>query len=238
MICPRCGKTIPDGSAWCPICGSQIAPPPQPWPNQQPPPPGGAPPYPQPYPYQYYPGQPPYGPPQAKPDDSLKKVIIYVVLFIVIVAAVTVVASLVFLGITTSLEEPPITKTTVNMASPEIEQNVRDGTTVWDATLHINRVVPRDVTIGWASVSVRIVSASGATLVPQTGMTQDSGIYDDAAPIMVEVWYGETLAGDTAMSPGDFLTVTGMSTSYEGAIVELISHDQLIGSATLPVNFP
>jgi hypothetical protein len=238
MICPRCGKTIPDGSAWCPMCGGQVAPPPQSWPNQQPPPLGGVPPYPPPYPYQYYPGQPPYPPPQAKPDDSLKKVIIYVVIFIVIIAAVTVIASLVLLGITSSFEEPPSTRVTVNMASPSMEQSERDGTPVWDATLNINRITPRDVTVDWTSVRVRIVSASGATLLPQTMLTMDSGAYDETAPIMVEVWYDETLAGNTAMSPGDFFKVTGISSAYEGANVLLYSHDELIGSATLPTNFP
>jgi hypothetical protein len=220
------------------MCGWQTGPPPQSRPDHQVPPPGGAPPYPSPYPYQYYPGQPPYGQPQPPRDDSLKKVIICVVIFIVIIAVVTVIASIIFLGITTSFEEPPGMIVTINLASPLLEEGVRNGTSVWDATLFFNKVTPIDARVGWSSIRVMVRAPTGVVLLDQTPMVADTGTYDESSPISIEVWYTETMAGGVTASAGDFIKITGMTVAFEGAMVQFYSQGQLIGSATLPTNFP
>lgn len=40
------------------------------------------------------------------------------------------------------------------------------------------------------------------------------------------------------MDAGDSIKITGMTTAYEGATVELTKAGNLIASATLPTNFP
>ena len=220
------------------MCGWQTGPQTQSRLDQQVHPPGGAPPYPPPYPYPNYPGQPPYGPPQAAKDDSLKKVVIYVVIFIVIVAVVTVVASLVFLGITSSFEEPPGMIVTISMASPYLEEGVRNGTSVWDATLYFNKVTPIDARVGWSSIRIMVRAPTGVVLLDRTPLVADTGTYDESSPISIEVWYTETMAGGVTASAGDFIKVTGMTVAFEGAMVQFYSQGQLIGSATLPTNFP
>jgi len=37
---------------------------------------------------------------------------------------------------------------------------------------------------------------------------------------------------------GAIIRITGMTAAYEGAVVQFYSNGQLIGSATLPTNFP
>jgi hypothetical protein len=101
-------------------------------------------------------------------------------------------------------------------------------------------VTPRDITVAWLNVLVVIKSASGAVLLTETTPRPDApSYYDDGSSgwVAVQVWYVDT-DSDLSLSSGDAFKITGMEDSYEGATVEFTYQDNVIGSTTLPTDFP
>ena len=71
-------------------------------------------------------------------------------------------------------------------------------------------------------------------LLVQVTPQEDTGIYDDQP----HCWYIETTPGDTKMSAGDALRISSMSLDYEGGTVKVFYQGELVGSMTLPIDFP
>jgi hypothetical protein len=101
-------------------------------------------------------------------------------------------------------------------------------------------ITPKDEKVSWSEVKMIVKSSAGSVLQPSIGLTQDTLTYDDidGAVVDLEFWYVETTTGDTKMSAGDGIKITGMPQAWEGAIVELLKGGERIASATLPTNFP
>lgn len=132
-----------------------------------------------------------------------------------------------------------VERITVTLAVPEVQRQMRDGEMVWDAILNIQKITPVDKKVLWTEARVLIKSESGSILLQATALSADnSSAYDDTAPITVQVWYVETTRGDTKMSAGDAIKLTGMSDWYEGATIEIRKGGDIIGHATMPTNFP
>lgn len=127
---------------------------------------------------------------------------------------------------------PPL-PTTVNFASPSLSAAERDSVPVYDAILNINKITPKDATVLWSGLTLSIVDSLGTDLVNGSQLTSDTGEYHN----YVEVWYVETMSGDTKMSAGDALKITGMSKDYEEATVSLFYDDKLVGRVTLASDF-
>jgi hypothetical protein len=102
----------------------------------------------------------------------------------------------------------------------------------------INKITPKGSNVDWLSVRVRITSYTGTMLITDVPLAPDSSAYDETTPVMVEPWYVVAHPGQTTIGAGDSIKVTGLSSLYEGAVVQFYSDGELIASSTLPTDFP
>jgi flagellin-like protein len=175
-------------------------------------------------------------------DDDAVSPVIGTILMVAITVVLAAVLWLMVSGMISTSDEDKIT---VNLASPSVQKYDRGVTVVnyvWDATLNINKMTPKDEKVLWSEVKIIIKSAAGSILnqaaSPGDDATATYDTDDVPANIAVEFWYVETTSGDTRMSAGDAIKVTGMTAAYEGASLELTKAGERIGSATMPTNFP
>ena len=176
-----------------------------------------------------------------KDDDAVSPVIGTILM----VAITVVLAAVLWLMVSGMISTGNESKTTVNLASPQVNQMTRGVAlyTCWDATLNVNKITPSDVKVLWTELKVSIKSASGSILLNQRSPNPDAG-YSIVAGT-VEIWYVET-GGNTQLNAGDAIKITGMGNgvlpvvgnSYEGALVQFYKGGQLIGASTMPTNFP
>lgn len=131
-------------------------------------------------------------------------------------------------------------KLTVQIGSPEISTRLSGDEVIWDATLPILKVTPKDEKAHWANVKVVVKSADGSVLhelsqlQPYPTAITDSGVGDAG----VQFWFKEG-TGDGIVSAGDKILVTSMNAvQYEGALLQLVTGGHLIGDAKLPTDFP
>ena len=175
-----------------------------------------------------------------KNDDAVSPVIGTILM----VAITVVLAAVLWLMVSGMISTGNESKTTVNLASPNVQQVTRGVTVVWDVTMNINKITPSDVKILWSELKITVKSAAGSILLSQNAVPiplDGSAAYSVAVPPVVERWYVETVtlpSLDTKMSAGDSIKITGMPTTFEGALVQISKGGQLIGSANLPTNFP
>jgi hypothetical protein len=168
----------------------------------------------------------------------LIKIIVIVVVALILIPVVIAVAWFVFAGLFTTTEEQ---RTTVNMASPEVFHRSIAGDSYWDVTIAVNRVTPRDSDVPWTDLRIVVKATDGHVLNLETRpQINDPSRYDDGSDgsVDVEFWYVEITQGDTDLSTADTIRMTGLSSDYEGALVQLNLSDELIGSIVLPTNFP
>jgi len=172
-----------------------------------------------------------------KNDDAVSPVIGTILM----VAITVVLAAVLWLMVSGMISTGNESKTTVNLASPNVQQVTRGVTVVWDVTMNVNKITPSDVKILWSELKLTIKSSAGSILLSQNAAAiplDGSAAYSVAVPPLVERWYVETVVGDTKMNAGDAIKITGMPVAYEGALVEISKGGQLIGSSNLPTNFP
>lgn len=171
-------------------------------------------------------------------DDAVSPVIGTILM----VAITVVLAAVLWLMVSGMITGPDEEKVTVNIATPDVQATTYTNP-CWDATLNINKITPKDEKVQWTEVRIIVKSASGSILnQATTPSADDDTLYGpvSAPPTEAEVefWYVETTSGDTRMSAGDAIKLTGMGSQYEGATVELTKAGERIGSITLPTNFP
>ena len=245
MRCPNCGGFLTDGAKFCVHCGAQMAPVHG---GQAPPPPV------QRYQQQQYSQHPPqtmrgHPPPPPMEGSAFNKILVFAVAVVILVPVVVVVAW----AMTSSDDggggppyEEDIGKITVNFASPSVQKFDRASSGppaiyVWDAVLNINKITPKEERVLWTEVRILVKSDVGSVLQTATSMSPDgSATYDDddGGYIDVEFWFVETTSGDTKMSAGDAIKITGMPSTWEGATIEITKAGERIGSISLPTNFP
>lgn len=229
LRCPSCGGFVQDGAMFCTACGAQTAPGPQgQWGAPLPPPPAQGMPLPQPYPYQ---------PPPKDDSGTFVKVIVIVVVVVVLLA---IMFAIIWMGILGAIDDIPDERLTLNLAAPAVTQREIANVTIWDLTIEVNLVTPRDTMVLWAGVEIFIFSREGVDL--QTGMPlvpDDPSNYDDATNgwIDVEGWYIETSL-DLFIDEGEAIKVTGMDDRYEGSTLEIVSMGDVVGTIRLPTDFP
>ena len=167
-----------------------------------------------------------------KDDDAVSPVIGTILM----VAITVVLAAVLWLMVSGMISTGNESKTTVNIASPIVQQ-VNRGAVGWDVTMNINKITPSDVKVLWTELKITIKSASGSILLAQTTCIAD--IYPVAYPnVGIIGKYFVDVAGDGKLGAGDAIKITGMDATYEGALVEIAKGGQLIGSSNLPTNFP
>ncbi len=131
--------------------------------------------------------------------------------------------------------------TTVQFASPKISIRTSGEDNVWDATIHINKLTPKDERIRWSEVRVVVKSSVGSILNEGSKLHRydPSAITEgDIGSADVQFWFEDT-KGDGVVGQGDFIMVTGMSAvQYERANVQITTGGQIIGDTSLPTVFP
>ena len=168
-----------------------------------------------------------------KNDDAVSPVIGTILM----VAITVVLAAVLWLMVSGMISTGNESKTTVNIASPVVQQVMRPGIG-WDVTMNINKITPSDVKVLWTELKLTIKSASGSILQVQISPVADiaPAVYPNVGTL--GIYFVEVTAGDTKLGAGDALKVTGMTNAFEGAHIELSKGGQLIGSSDLPTNFP
>ena len=157
----------------------------------------------------------------------------------VLIVAITIVLAVVVLLIVSGVANvPDERKVTAKLSTPRVLQYDRNGTIVWDATCDILTLTLDNEKVTWNVVKIFVKSINGSVMHTVTDLSDDAtGTYDDESPIDVEFWYVDITTGDPKMSPGDSIKITGMDISYEGATLELLYENDIIGRITLPTNF-
>ena len=156
-----------------------------------------------------------------------------------LIVAITIVLAVVVLIIVSGMANvPDEQKVTAKLSTPRVQQYDRNGTIVWDATCTILTLTLDNEKVTWNTVKIFMKSVNGSVMHTVTELSDDAtGTYDDEAPIDTEFWYVDVTSGDPKMSPGDSIKITGMDISYEGATLELLFENDIIGRITLPTNF-
>ncbi len=173
-----------------------------------------------------------------KNDDAVSPVIGTILMVAITVVLAAVLWLMVSGMISTSDEE----RITVNLQSPDVQaaeaaRYAAQGTVVYDATLNINKITPKEEKVLWTEVRIIVKGASGSVLQSAAPLALDgSAAYSAANPVVVEYWYVET-TGDTKMGAGDGIKVTGMPDTWEGATIELTKAGERIAEANLPTDF-
>jgi flagellin-like protein len=176
-------------------------------------------------------------------DDDAVSPVIGTILMVAITVVLAAVLWLMVSGMITDTDEQ---KTTVNMASPDVQSATNDGVdnipgnaddeTIFDAVLDINKITPKDDKVNWADVRIIIKASGGSVLISESVLLADAAYDRTTDPQPIEFWYVET-GGDVKMSAGDSIKITGMDTTYEGAQVILKKSGDQISSITLPTDF-
>jgi len=258
MNCPRCGAPVQKGMQYCSACGAlaaTAAPPPaqqyqgsqqlpqqaypqrpypqQPYPQQ----PYPQQPYPQqPYPYQYPPPQP-YTPPKDGTSTLGKVIVIAIVLLVVVVVIGAVVFFMFIASVEDNLDDG---SKTVRFSSPNVQPRQINGTTYWDATIPVSSVDPSDAAIEFTDLRAILRDQDGALLSSVRLVYDMPSLYDDGSDgtVSVEAWFLDENS-DLQISAGDSVKLTGMTSDYERATLELQwNTSDIIGTVTLPTNFP
>ena len=136
--------------------------------------------------------------------------------------------------------DPEDDELTVQIGPPEVSTRLSGEETIWDATLPILKVTPKDESARWTNVKVVVKSADGSVLdelsqlQPYPADITDSGVGDAD----IQFWF-EDPTGDGIVSAGDKILVTCMNgRQYEGALLQLVIGGHLIGDARIPTDFP
>lgn len=227
MRCPGCGGFVQDGATFCTACGAQMAPGPRgQWGAPPPPPTAPGMPLPQPYP-----------PPRESDSGGMLRPI--VIILVVILALVIVGSAILLMGILDLVGDLP-EDTVVVLGTPQVAQRQVGNVTVWDATLPVELVTPRDQEVYWDDLVIVIESREGRALLSEQIVGLDgTSPYDDASDgwLDVELWSVEGPV-DGVMGPGEALKITGMDEGYQGATLSMRLGTTVIASVDLPRNFP
>lgn len=160
---------------------------------------------------------------------------------VIVLIAIPIILAIMWLGIFVSVIEEETEKVTLTLASPDVTQRMITDQTYWDAEIEINKVTPNLALITFSEVKVIVKSSDGSVLIPSTKPLYDEpSDYDDGldGTVDVQVWYTATVPGSIVIA-GDSFKLTGMTdTDYEGALVQITRDGKIIGSTTLPTNFP
>ena len=122
---------------------------------------------------------------------------------------------------------------TISLKQPFMESRSTGSENVWDATMDITKIFPREEEVGWVHVTVIIKDASGSVLLQDTPVSADSGFYGSA----VEVWYVDDVGDANAADVGDAIKVTTMDQSFQGGTVLVYFRGSRAASANLPLAF-
>jgi hypothetical protein len=163
---------------------------------------------------------------------------VLIVVLVIIGPFVVAIGWLAISGAVTSTEEQRLT---VQLASPSVTQRMISDQPYWDTVLNINKVTPRDEDVLWVETTIAIKSNTGSILLPNMQLSHDNwGVYDDGSDgaVDVEVWFIETTTGDNRLSAGDAIKITGMTTEFEGGLIQILRSGRMIGDILLPTDFP
>ncbi len=159
-------------------------------------------------------------------------------ILVVAIAGIILIAYLVVVGSETGCGCEELT---FQIGSPEVSIRLSGEEVIWDGTLIINKVTPRDEKVDWTEVRVVVKSSDGSILniASQPQPYDPSAITDGGiSGTDVQFWF-EDNDGDGKVDAGDIILVTGMNDDqYEGALVLMMKGGKIIGDTMLPTDFP
>ncbi len=123
-----------------------------------------------------------------------------------------------------------------------LNESVKDVRTIGnksrvDLSYQISKIGLKDEPIFWDDVKFIFKAYSGSVLNPATNISPDDpGRYDDASDGVIEVegWYIENQGSADTLDEGDMIKITGISSNYERAVLEITVQGDRICHATLP----
>ena len=127
----------------------------------------------------------------------------------------------------------------MNLASPQIRTVLINYTVYYEVVMNINKITPKYAKAYWDNVTIRILAANGSLLVSEQYAALDAQVYDsdDTDGIVVELWYIEVFRIDDKAGAGDGFKLTGLTTDFEEARVQVFYSGELMGSSTLATDF-
>jgi hypothetical protein len=164
-----------------------------------------------------------------------------IVLTIVLtVAAVVMVAGYYIIIDYETVDDDHRCMVTVNMSSPSLVRDDTNTLPTWELTSNVIKVTPKNEKIRYSKVRVTIDSWEGSLMVERavpmpedpTGDSQDGGI--------VQIWYsGNNKNG--RLDAGDVVRISGITTDYEGALVQFFDQTEgsgrIVADLLLPLEF-
>jgi len=158
----------------------------------------------------------------------------------VLVVALVGIILIAYLVVAGSIPGCGCESTTVQFTSPKVSIRTSGEDIVWDATIHIDKLTPKDERVRWVEVRVVVKSSVGSILNEGSELHRydPSAITDGGfGSADVQFWF-EDVKGDGVVGPGDNIMVTGMDAlQYEGALVQMLKDGKIIGDTSLPTYF-
>jgi len=137
-------------------------------------------------------------------------------------------------------DEGPYHLTTINVASPRMDNYTSGGNEYWCATIAINRVTPRDTPVYWKDLTVRIKTLTGAVIIGSTPLESCRIPFHEwpsNGTISLDVGYIEAAEAPGQADAGDAIVISGLTEADGGAVVEILGAGYLIGWVGLPFDF-
>ena len=189
----------------------------------------------QPPPAGYPPGQYPSPPPRKK-DSSTVRIVILVAVLIIVVPVFLAIGWVAFSG---NFVEPVSDRITVSLVSPTLDQRMISEEPYWTARMDVYKITPKDSDIPYEDVWVTVKGSDGSVLLYRTMLSKNNpDEYDDGSNglVDVQVWYTSS-SESSSMTKGDSIILTGLTSEYEGAHVEIGIKGLRLASRVLPTNF-
>jgi len=162
------------------------------------------------------------------------------IVVVVICLLIVVMGASFFMGVLSLIDESPEEQNVINFQAPRVSQRQVSNVTVWDATLEVDRVTPRESGVWWDTLQLSVLSREGDVLFAyHNPAIDDPQSYDDATNgwVDVEAWYID-LENNTLLRQGDIIKITGMDERYQGATIMIREKGTQTVTLQLPLNFP
>jgi hypothetical protein len=132
---------------------------------------------------------------------------------------------------------PDVYYTTVKFADPQLESRIVGDDEHWDVVAPIKKLTPKGREVLWSEVKVIIYGINGSYYHEELGPeADDPSEYDDGADgtVDIEVWYVNGVGDPLHLEAGDGIKITGLTSEFIGASVNLQVKGRSIGNFIVP----
>ena len=172
-----------------------------------------------------------FDPQRQKGDGSLSFTTV-----LVMVAVLGLLSIVLVYQVATYEPPPPYYHTSYNFAKPLITNRTVDDGVVWDATMKVNKVTPRDELHAFSRIQITIEDTNRNVLDRNVKLRPyDETALDDGSDgtVDVQAWYIDDVEHPKKLSPGDQIIITGMTKDYEGCLIIMDIQDNYMAASTV-----